>query len=144
MVTNTSRKRPWILARSAQAAIGAAAVADVFRAAAVRDRDLHADAPAHTSGSASQVFACLMALAIVLFLVWLARSRRNAQELSPAGPPGRVDCFAVAGAPRRWPGTARPDGRARHGMALHALARNGTALHCTALHCLMVRHGAPA
>jgi hypothetical protein len=35
------------------------------------------------SGFISMIFLYLMALAIVLFLVWLARSRRNAQELSP-------------------------------------------------------------
>lgn len=83
-MTSTAREAPWILARSAQAAIAAAAVADVFRAAAVRDHHLrHTDASEHKSGFVSMVFLYLMTLAIVLFLVWLARSRRNAQELSP-------------------------------------------------------------
>ncbi|MFJ1967294.1 DUF4328 domain-containing protein [Streptomyces sp. NPDC087903] len=83
-MTITARKASWILARSAQAAIAAATVADVFRAAAVRDHYLHrTDASLNKSGFISMVFAYLMSLAIVLFLVWLARSRRNAQELSP-------------------------------------------------------------
>jgi hypothetical protein len=85
-MTSTARKAPRILARSAQAAIAVAAVADAFRAAAVRDRYLHrTDASLHTSGFISMIFLYLMTLAIVLFLVWLARSRRSAQELSPRG-----------------------------------------------------------
>ncbi|MFI7503899.1 DUF4328 domain-containing protein [Streptomyces sp. NPDC049687] len=84
-MTSTVRKAaPWILARSAQTATAAAAVADVFRAAAVRDHYLrHTDASLHESGFISMIFVYLVTLAIVLFLVWLARSRRNAQELSP-------------------------------------------------------------
>ncbi|MGW5481521.1 DUF4328 domain-containing protein [Streptomyces sp. NPDC004008] len=83
-MTSTARKAPWILARSAQTAIAAAAVADAFRAAAVRDHYLHhTDASLHESGFISMIFVYLMTLAIVLFLVWLARSRSNAQELSP-------------------------------------------------------------
>ncbi|MFJ8141045.1 DUF4328 domain-containing protein [Streptomyces sp. NPDC096013] len=86
-MTSTARKAPWILARSAQAAIAAAAVADVFRAAAVRDEYLHhTDASLHRSGFISMVFFYLIDTAIVLFLVWLARSRHNAQELSPEAP----------------------------------------------------------
>ncbi|MFF9279731.1 DUF4328 domain-containing protein [Streptomyces griseosporeus] len=83
-MTRTARKAPWILARSAQAAIAAAAVADVFRAAAVRDHSVRrADASLHRSGFISMVFVYVMTVAVVLFLVWLARSRRNAQELTP-------------------------------------------------------------
>ncbi|MFE9776535.1 DUF4328 domain-containing protein [Streptomyces sp. NPDC005775] len=83
-MTSTARKAPSLLALSAQAAIGAAAVADAFRAAAVRDHYLHpGDGPLHRSGFISMIFFYLMALAIVLFLVWLARVRGNAQELSP-------------------------------------------------------------
>lgn len=82
-MTSTARKAPWILARSAQAAaIGAAAVADAFRATAVRDHYLH-PGDEHRSGFISMIFFYLMTLAIVLFLVWLARARGNAQELSP-------------------------------------------------------------
>ncbi|GHD52663.1 DUF4328 domain-containing protein [Streptomyces galbus] len=76
-----------MLARCAQAATAVAAVADVFRAAAVRDHYLHAtEASRHRSGLVSMAFVYLMTLAVVLFLVWLARSRRNAQELSPRAP----------------------------------------------------------
>ncbi|MET7694569.1 DUF4328 domain-containing protein [Streptomyces sp. NPDC005483] len=83
-MTSTARKAPWTLARSAQAAIAAAAVADAFRAVAVRDHYLHpTDASLHRSGLISMIFLYVSAPAIVLFLVWLARSRRNAQELSP-------------------------------------------------------------
>ncbi|WP_406335878.1 DUF4328 domain-containing protein [Streptomyces sp. NBC_00203] len=83
-MTSTARKAPWIRARSAQAAIAAAAVVDVFRASAVRDHYLHrTDASLHKSGFIFMIFVYLMTLAIVLFLVWLAQSRRNAQELSP-------------------------------------------------------------
>ncbi|MCD0484856.1 DUF4328 domain-containing protein [Streptacidiphilus sp. ASG 303] len=86
-MTNTARRAPWILARSAQATTAAAAVADVFRAAAVRDHHLHhTDASLQRSGFMSMVFLYVMAPAIVLFLVWLARSRHNAQELSPLAP----------------------------------------------------------
>lgn len=76
-------KAPWVLARLAQAAIAAAAVADVFRATAVREHALHPETP---SGPASMIFVYLMNLAVVLFLVWLARVRRNAQALSPDAP----------------------------------------------------------
>ena len=83
-MTSTARKAPWVLARCAQAAIAAAAVADVFRAAAARDHHLrHTDASLHKSGFIFMIFLYLMTLAIVLFLAWLARSRSNAQELSP-------------------------------------------------------------
>ncbi|MCX5256922.1 DUF4328 domain-containing protein [Streptomyces canus] len=59
-------------------------MADAFRAAAVRDHYLHpTDASLHRSGFISMIFVYLVTVAIVLFLVWLARSRRNAQELSP-------------------------------------------------------------
>ncbi|MFG2377281.1 DUF4328 domain-containing protein [Streptomyces sp. NPDC048504] len=84
-MTSTARKAPRVLARSAQAAIGVAAVADVFRAAAVRDDHLHRTG-ASESGFVSMVFVYLMTLAIVLFLVWLAQSRGNAQELAPEAP----------------------------------------------------------
>ncbi|WP_055530425.1 DUF4328 domain-containing protein [Streptomyces graminilatus] len=89
--TNTTGKAPWALARSAQATVAAAAVADAFRAVAVRDEYLHPSAASlHTSGFVSMVFAYLMTLTVVLFLVWLARARRNALELSPeAALPGR-------------------------------------------------------
>ncbi|MEV0734411.1 DUF4328 domain-containing protein [Streptomyces sp. NPDC050549] len=83
-MTSSTSKSPWVLARSAQAAVATAAVVDVFRAAAVRDHYLHrTDASLHRSGLISMIFVYLMTVTIALFLVWLARSRRNAQELSP-------------------------------------------------------------
>ncbi|WP_329250721.1 DUF4328 domain-containing protein [Streptomyces sp. NBC_01478] len=81
-MTSTARKAPRLLVRSAQVAIAAAAVTDVFRAVAVRDRYVH-DTDASESGFVSMVFVYVTTLAIVLFLVWLAQARRNAQELSP-------------------------------------------------------------
>ncbi|MFE2530962.1 DUF4328 domain-containing protein [Streptomyces sp. NPDC059371] len=82
----TARKAPLTLARCAQAAIAVATVADVFRAVALRDHRLHPLDASKDSGSVSRVFVDLMALAIVLFLVWLARTRRNAELLSPHSP----------------------------------------------------------
>ncbi|MFJ9250154.1 DUF4328 domain-containing protein [Streptomyces sp. NPDC101776] len=81
-MTSTARKAPRLLVRSAQVAIAAAAVTDVFRTVAVRDRYLH-DTDTSESGFASMVFVYVTTLAIVLFLVWLAQVRRNAEELSP-------------------------------------------------------------
>lgn len=81
-MTSTARRAPRILVRSAQLAIAVSAVADVFRAAAVRDQYLDRS-DASESGLISMVFVYLTTLAIVLFLVWLTQSRRNAQELMP-------------------------------------------------------------
>ncbi|MER6222357.1 DUF4328 domain-containing protein [Streptomyces sp900105755] len=83
-MTSATRKAPRRLARAAQTAIAAAAVTDVFRTVALRDHYLHpSDASLRRSGDVSMVFVDLMTLTTVLFLVWLARSRRNAQELFP-------------------------------------------------------------
>jgi len=82
-------KAPWLLARFAQAAVAAAAVADVFRAVTVRAHDLRPrDTPVSVSGHASQVYVNLMMVATVLFLVWFTRCRRIAQSLSPSPLPG--------------------------------------------------------
>ncbi|MFF3413559.1 DUF4328 domain-containing protein [Streptomyces sp. NPDC002698] len=83
-MTSTALKAPRTLARCAQTAIGVAAVADVFRAVALREHHLHpSDASSET---VSRVFVYLMTLAIVPFLAWLARARRNAESLSPSSP----------------------------------------------------------
>ncbi|MEV6193015.1 DUF4328 domain-containing protein [Streptomyces sp. NPDC051920] len=58
-------------------------VADMFRAVALRNHRLHPLDASMDSGSVSRVFVNLMLLSIVLFLVWLARARRNAALLSP-------------------------------------------------------------
>lgn len=77
-------KAPWLLARIAQGAIAAVAVSDVFRELAVRAHHLHpTDASLRKSGFTSMIFAYLMTVALVLFLVWLGRCRRNAEVLSP-------------------------------------------------------------
>ncbi|MYX33505.1 MULTISPECIES: DUF4328 domain-containing protein [unclassified Streptomyces] len=90
-MSSKSPDSPLTLARCAQVAIAAAAVVDVFRAVAVQNRQIHPSAATrHTSGLVSQVFVYLMTIAAVLFLVWLARSRRNALVLAPqAALPGR-------------------------------------------------------
>ncbi|MFI0968131.1 DUF4328 domain-containing protein [Streptomyces sp. NPDC021080] len=85
-MASTARKAPGTLARCAQTAIGVAAVADVFRATALRNHRLHPFDPSLESGDVSRVSANLMILAIVLFLVWLAAARNNAQLLSPRSP----------------------------------------------------------
>ncbi|MEU5539290.1 DUF4328 domain-containing protein [Streptomyces sp. NPDC020362] len=89
-------KAPWPLARSAQAAVAAAAVVDVYRVVTMRAYHLH---PQDTSSSAyataSTVSVYTMTAAVVLFLVWFARCRRNAQLLSPTPLPGTMP-WAVA------------------------------------------------
>jgi hypothetical protein len=83
-ITRPEGKAPWLLARFTQGAIAAVAVADVFRAVAIRDHRLHpTDASLRESGLASIIFVYLATLAIVLFLVWFSRCRRNAEILSP-------------------------------------------------------------
>ncbi|MEU1616737.1 DUF4328 domain-containing protein [Streptomyces sp. NPDC005722] len=83
-MSSKSPKSPFLLARCAQTAIAAAALLDVFRAVAVQNRYLDpTDGTRHVSGLVSQVFVYLMTLTAPLFLVWLARSRRNALALSP-------------------------------------------------------------
>ncbi|MGW1750526.1 DUF4328 domain-containing protein [Streptomyces sp. NPDC002092] len=82
---------PWLLARFSQAAIAAAAVADVFRALALRAHELHpTNASLNEFGFRSMVFVNLTTAAAVVFLVWFSRCRRNARVLSPgaASQPG--------------------------------------------------------
>ncbi|MEU6071267.1 MULTISPECIES: DUF4328 domain-containing protein [Streptomyces] len=83
-MTGPATKAPWLLARLAQGATALAAVADVFRATALRAHRLHpTDASLSRSGLTSMVFLYLMTAATVLFLVWFSRCRRTAQVLSP-------------------------------------------------------------
>ncbi|MFJ9817262.1 DUF4328 domain-containing protein [Streptomyces sp. NPDC101151] len=82
-------KAPWPFARCAQAAVAAAAVAEVCRAATVRAHRLHPeDTSLSVSGRASMVSVYVMTAAVVLFLVWFTRCRRNARLLSPEPLPG--------------------------------------------------------
>ncbi|UXY23010.1 DUF4328 domain-containing protein [Streptomyces cynarae] len=84
-MTTPDAKSPRLYAGFAQCAIAVAAVADVYRATAVRAHVVHAtDASLKESGFASMVFVYAMTAAAVLFLVWLARCRRNAQILTGA------------------------------------------------------------
>ena len=88
-VSSPIAKAPWPIARSAQAAVAAAAVAEVFRAVTVRAHRLHPqDTSLSASGRTSMVSAYVMTVAAVLFLVWFTRCRRNAQLLSPEPLPG--------------------------------------------------------
>ncbi|MGR6973863.1 DUF4328 domain-containing protein [Streptomyces cynarae] len=78
-------KSPRLQAGFAQCAIVVAAVADVYRATAVRSHVVHpTDASLKASGLASMVFVYAMTAAAVLFLVWLARCRRYARILTGA------------------------------------------------------------
>lgn len=87
-MTAPPRKAPRLLARAAQTAIAAAAVADVFRALEFREHTVphlvsQQDEAPQDSVLGTQIFIWLMTLSTVLFLVWLARARRNARESSP-------------------------------------------------------------
>jgi hypothetical protein len=86
-MTTTPHKAPWLLARCAQAAIAAAAVADLFRAVALRESHLHPTAANDLAAArASMILGNLMLLAAILFLLWLVRSRRIAEQVSPDAP----------------------------------------------------------
>lgn len=75
---------PWGLARSAQLAVAAAASTELFWALAHRARLLHpAITPATDLVLATRINVYVKPAAIVLFLVWFARCRRNADLLSP-------------------------------------------------------------
>jgi hypothetical protein len=69
----------------------AAAGAGLVRALDVRARLLHPSA-ATAAGSArvSMIYVNLMTAAVVLFLLWFVRCRRNAELLSPGRVPGSV------------------------------------------------------
>ncbi|MFF5533572.1 DUF4328 domain-containing protein [Streptomyces cinerochromogenes] len=82
-------KAAWPLARCAQVAVAAAAVADLVRATTLRAHRLHPeDTPLSASGQASMVYLYVMTAAVVLFLVWMARCRRTAELLSPGAVTG--------------------------------------------------------
>ncbi|MFF3561007.1 DUF4328 domain-containing protein [Streptomyces sp. NPDC002574] len=87
-MTSPPRKAPRLLVRAAQTAIAAAAAADFFRALEFREHTVpqlvsQQDEAPQDSVLGTQIFIWLMTLSTVLFLVWLSRTRRNAQELSP-------------------------------------------------------------
>ncbi|GAX58540.1 hypothetical protein [Streptomyces olivochromogenes] len=106
-------------------------MADTFRAAAVRDHNLHhTDASLHKSGLISMIFLYLMTLAIALLLVWLVRSRRNAQELYPLGlgPESGLDDRHVVhtGGQLPCPAPVRPRHGVRELRVVQAEARHDT------------------
>jgi hypothetical protein len=69
--------------------VSAAAVAGLARALEVRARLLHPSAAAAAgSGRVSVIYVNVMTVAVVLFLLWFARCRRNAELLSPGRVPG--------------------------------------------------------
>lgn len=88
-------RAPWLLARLAQGAIPVTAVAEVFRAVTVRAHRLHPESTsAGRSAFSSMVLVYAMTAAIVLFLLWFSRSRRNARAISPEATLGS-DAWAV-------------------------------------------------
>ncbi|MGW3360353.1 DUF4328 domain-containing protein [Streptomyces bungoensis] len=89
-------RAPWSLARSAQAAIVAAAVADVaqvWELGAIRLRPL--TAPASDPLYFPQIYVWAMTVAAALFLVWFAQCRRNADLISPGAVKGTVGWAVV-------------------------------------------------
>ncbi|MFJ3230732.1 DUF4328 domain-containing protein [Streptomyces sp. NPDC086787] len=85
-------KRPWLLARCTQVGIALAAIADVPRAIALRDDQLHPTAASmHRSGLTSMVYLDVMLVTVVLFLIWFVRGRRTARRFS-------VDAFHTSDA----------------------------------------------
>ncbi|MFJ7630070.1 DUF4328 domain-containing protein [Streptomyces sp. NPDC097595] len=77
--------RPFpVLARCVQAAIAATTAADVYRAIATRDHALHRTPEAVDSyDSALALYGNLLTVTVALFLMWLVRARRRAQDVSP-------------------------------------------------------------
>ncbi|MGJ5749206.1 uncharacterized protein DUF4328 [Streptomyces puniciscabiei] len=96
-MTGSVAKAPWFFARCAQFAVPAAAGGELVRAPTVRAHLLHpSTTTASDSARASMIFACVMTAAIVLFLLWFARCRRNAELLSPGRVPGSVTWAVLA------------------------------------------------
>jgi Domain of unknown function (DUF4328) len=84
---------PWGLARVAQLAVVAVTLVDWWRVATLRAHHLLPDArTARQMASAVADSTLLLLVAIVVFLVWLGRCRRNAEVLSPG----------VAAVPGAW------------------------------------------
>ncbi|MEU2714382.1 DUF4328 domain-containing protein [Streptomyces sp. NPDC007205] len=83
-MTGSTAQAPWFLARCTQFAVPATAGAGVVRALKVRAHLLHpSTTTASESARVSMIVAYLGTAAAVLFLLWFARCRRNAELLSP-------------------------------------------------------------
>ncbi|MGW3209944.1 DUF4328 domain-containing protein [Streptomyces sp. NPDC001135] len=96
-MTGSTAQAPWFLARCAQFAVPAAAGAEVVRALKVRAHLLHPSAST-ASGSArvSMIVGYVGAAAAVLFLLWFARCRRNAELLTPGAVRGSAAWAVLA------------------------------------------------
>ncbi|MGW2424051.1 DUF4328 domain-containing protein [Streptomyces sp. NPDC001709] len=96
-MTGSAAQAPWFLARCAQFAVPVAAGVELVRALKVRAHLLHPSAtPAADSGRVSMMFVYVMTAAVVLFLVWFARCRRNAELLSPGAVRGSAAWAVLA------------------------------------------------
>jgi hypothetical protein len=96
-VTASAAQAPWFLARCAQFAVAAAAGGELVRALTARAHLLHPETTtASDFGQVSMIFVNVETAAIVLFLVWFARCRRNAELLSPGRVPGSVTWAVLA------------------------------------------------
>ncbi|WP_208902675.1 hypothetical protein [Streptomyces incarnatus] len=105
-VTGSAAGVPWFLACCAQFAVPAAAGGELVRALTVRAHPLHpATTTASGTGRVSMIFVNVMTAEIVLFLLWFARCRRNAELLSPGRLPGSVT--RCPWPPRTWAAAPR-------------------------------------
>ncbi|WP_225834334.1 DUF4328 domain-containing protein [Streptomyces sp. NK08204] len=90
----STAKAPWFLARCTQLAVGAAAGADLVRGLRVRAHLL--DPSASSAAWSVRVYLYVMTVAIVLFLTWFARCRRNAELLCAQKLPGSPSWAVLA------------------------------------------------
>ncbi|MQY36422.1 hypothetical protein SRB17_44230 [Streptomyces sp. RB17] len=96
-MTDSAAKAPWFLARCAQFAVAAAAGGELVRALTGRAHLLHpATTTASDFGRVSMIFVNVMTATIVLFLLWFARCRRNAELISPGKVPGSTAWAVLA------------------------------------------------
>ncbi|MEV6115349.1 DUF4328 domain-containing protein [Streptomyces sp. NPDC052109] len=96
-MTGSVVRAPWFLARCAQLAVPAAAGAELVRALKVRAHLLHpSTSTAAESARVSMLFVNVMTATVVLFLLWFARCRRNAEVLSPGRVPGSAAWAVLA------------------------------------------------
>lgn len=96
-MTASAAQAPWFLARCAQFAVAVAAGGELVRALTARAHLLRpATTTASDFGRVSMIFVYVATAAIVSFLMWFARCRRNAELLSPGRVPGSVTWAVLA------------------------------------------------
>ncbi|EST19585.1 DUF4328 domain-containing protein [Streptomyces roseochromogenus] len=96
-MTGSTPQAPWFLARSAQFTVAAAAGVEWVRALKVRAHLLHPSAStAAEAARVSMIYVYVMTAAVVLFLVWFAGCRRNAELLSPGAVRGSAAWAVLA------------------------------------------------